>query len=61
MPPSLDLLYSLSAAVTAICSLPQHLTKSRLWGLNPSFPCNFNEKLLPHGLKDRAGALFIAK
>ena len=30
-------------------------------GEKPYFSCNFNEKFLPHGQKDRTGALFMAK
>ena len=30
-------------------------------GEKPYFFCNFNEKLLPHDQKDRAGALFMVK
>ena len=30
-------------------------------GLKTRFSCNFNEKLLPHDQKDRAGALFLPK
>ena len=30
-------------------------------GRKSAFFCNFNEKLLPHGRKDHAGALFLPK